>query len=178
MKLIAIGASTSSSSINAQLAAHAASLVSGAEVTHFSLRHLTLPIYSEDEEKENGRPADAQAFLDAIKSHDGIVLSLAEHNGSYSAAFKNIYDWASRIEQAVWQEKPMLLLSASPGGRGGATVMEAGKATFPRMGAKLAASFSLPNFHDHFTDNGISDPALNSELQAAVDSFAATLPNT
>ena len=174
MKLLAIGASTSSTSINAQLAHYAASLVSGAEVTDFSLRDLNLPIYSEDEEKENGLPADAQTFLNAIAQHDGIVISLAEHNGSYTAAFKNVYDWASRIEQSVWQDKPMLLLSTSPGARGGATVLEAGKATFPRMGAKLTASFSLPSFYDNFTKEGIKDPSLDSQLQEAVNALTST----
>ena len=175
MKLLAIGASTSSTSINEQLAAHSASLVADAEVSVFPLRDLDLPIYSEDEEKQNGHPEDAQKFLDTIAEHDGIVLSLAEHNGSYTAAFKNIYDWASRIEQKVWQDKPMLLLSTSPGGRGGATVLDAGKATFPRMGADLAATYSLPSFYDNFSENGISDPALASELQVAVDSFKSKL---
>jgi|TARA_B110000908_G_scaffold130085_1_gene152903 chromate reductase len=57
MKILAIGASSSSSSINQQLANYAASLVNGAEVTSFALNGLTLPIYSDDEEKENGTPA-------------------------------------------------------------------------------------------------------------------------
>ena len=175
MKLLAFGASTSSTSINEQLAAYSANLVPDSEVTVLSLRELDLPIYSEDEEKANGHPAAAQAFIDTIAKHDGIVLSLAEHNGSYSAAFKNIYDWASRIEQKVWQGKPMLLLSTSPGGRGGATVMEAGKATFPRMGAELAATFSLPSFYDHFSDSGISDLALASQLDTAIQQFTASL---
>ena len=175
MKILTIGASTSSSSINAQLANYAAGLVPQADVTPLPLEQFSLPIYSEDEEKENGHPEDAQKFLDAIAAHDGVVLSLAEHNGSYTSAFKNIYDWASRIEQNVWQQKPMLLLSTSPGGRGGATVMEAGKATFPRMGAELAASFILPSFYDHFSENGISDPELSSQLHEAVETFANSL---
>jgi len=175
MKILSIGASTSSSSINQQLADHAANQIANAEVTSFTLASLNLPIYSEDEEKQNGIPADTQRFLDAIRDCDGIVISLAEHNGSYTAAFKNLYDWASRAEQNVWQGKPMLLLSTSPGARGGATVMEAGKATFPRMGAQLEASFSLPGFYDHFSANGINDPALDSQLSQAISSFKNAL---
>ncbi len=176
MNILSIGASSSSTSINQHLADHAANLIPGANVTSFALSALTLPIYSEDEEKENGIPADAQRFLDAIREHDGIVLSLAEHNGSYTAAFKNLYDWASRAEQQVWQGKSMLLLSTSPGARGGATVMEAGKATFPRMGAKIEASFSLPGFYDHFSsEEGIKDPGLNSQLEQAIGDFTPSL---
>ena len=176
MKILAFGGSTSSTSINRQFANHAAGKVPGAEVTDLDLKQFTLPIYSSDEEETHGVPEDAQAFKDLIESHDAIVLSLAEHNGSYSAAFKNLYDWTSRIDQKVWADKPMLLLSSSPGGRGGATVMEAGKATFPRMGADLKATFSLPSFYDNFSAaEGITDAELAAGLDAAVAVFAAGL---
>jgi chromate reductase len=171
MKILSFGASTSSTSINRQLAKYAAVKVTGAEVTDLDLRSLSLPIYSSDEEEANGIPADAQRFLDTIRAHDAIVLSLAEHNGSYSAAFKNLYDWTSRLEQKLWSDKPMLLLSTSPGPRGGATVMAAAKATFPRMGAELKASLSVPSFYDNFSNGEISNEALASELQSAIDSL-------
>lgn len=169
MRVLALGASTSSTSINRQLANHAASLIQGATVTELDLRSYTLPIYSSDEEAANGVPADAKAFLSAVAEHDAIVVSLAEHNGSYSAAFKNLYDWASRAEQKVWGGKPMLLLATSPGGRGGATVLAAAQATFARMGADLKASFSLPSFHDNFSAGlGITNPELAAALSEAV----------
>lgn len=174
MKVLAFGASTSSTSINRQLARYAATLIPGAEVTALDLSTYDLPIYSSDLEEASGLPADAKAFLELIKSHDAIILSLAEHNGSYSAAFKNLYDWASRAESKVWQNTPMLLLSTSPGSRGGATVMEAAKATFPRMGADLKATFSLPFFYDNFdAESGITDAPSLEKLRHAVSSLAA-----
>ncbi|MBL0101186.1 MAG: NAD(P)H-dependent oxidoreductase [Saprospiraceae bacterium] len=33
--------------------------------------------------------------MDSIALCDLLIISLAEHNGSYSASFKNILDWAS-----------------------------------------------------------------------------------
>ncbi len=176
MKLLAFGASTSSTSINRRLAVHVAGQVQDADVTALDLRSYSLPIYSSDEEAANGHPADARAFLDAIRDHDGIVLSLAEHNGSYAAAFKNLYDWASRIEPKVWADKPMLLMATSPGARGGATVLAAGEATFPRMGAQLTATFSLPKFNDNFSDDeGVRDAELRISLEAAVAIFEDAL---
>ena len=170
MKILAFGASTSSASINRKLAIYAAGKVPAAEVTELDLRGYDLPIYSADEEKENGIPQDSQAFLATIRAHDAIVVSLAEHNGSYTAAFKNLYDWTSRIEQKLWSDKPMLLLSTSPGPRGAATVLEAARATFPRMGADLRGSFSLPAFYDNFSDeDGITNPELESEFDRAVE---------
>ena len=172
MKILAFGASTSSTSINRRFANFAAAKVPGSEVTELDLRDLELPLYSADLEETEGVPEDAKRFHQMIESHDGIVLSLAEHNGSYTAAFKNLYDWTSRHQQRVWSDKPMLLLSTSPGGRGGATVMEAGKATFPRMGAELKAHFSLPSFHDNFSDEtGITDPTLAAEFEKALAQF-------
>ena len=172
MKILAFGASSAAASINRQFARYAASLVAGAQITELDLRDFNLPLYSVDQEEATGIPEDARKFLEWIQRHDAVVVSLAEHNGSYTAAFKNLYDWASRANQKLWAEKPMLLLSTSPGPRGAATVMEAAKATFPRMGAKLAANFSLPSFHDNFSpENGISDDKLAAQLRQAVEAF-------
>lgn len=169
MKILAFGASTSSTSINRKLANFAAHLVLDAEVTELDLRDYQMPIFSSDIEESEGKPADAHRFVDAIQSHDAVVVSLAEHNGSYPAAFKNLYDWASRIEPKVWSGKPMLLLATSPGGRGGATVLAAAAEKFPRMGAELKATFSLPSFYDNFSDeDGITDPELARQLAEAV----------
>jgi len=171
MKILSFGASTSSASINRQLAKYAAGKVAGAKVTELDLRSYNLPVYSSDEEEANGIPADDQRFLDTIRAHDAIVISLAEHNGSYSAAFKNLYDWTSRLEQKLWSDKPMLLLSTSPGPRGGASVMEAAKSTFPRMGAELKASLSVPSFYDNFSNGEITNQTLASELQSSINSL-------
>jgi chromate reductase len=169
MKILAFGASTSSESINRQLANFAANQIQNAQVTDLDLRSLSLPLYSSDEEQANGIPDDARRLFELIGDHDAVVISLAEHNGSYAAAFKNLYDWASRVEQKLWQGKPMLLLSTSPGPRGGATVMEAAKATFPRMGADLRASFSLPSFYENFDVNqGVLNADLAAQLQSAI----------
>ncbi len=173
MKILAFGGSTSSQSINRQLAQYVASRIPNAEVTALDLRDFDLPIYSMDEEEANGVPSIAKNFKGLIESHDGIVLSLAEHNGSYSAAFKNLYDWTSRIDTKVWAGKPMLLMATSPGGRGGKTVMEAASATFPRMGAELKATFSLPSFHENFeAGKGVVNEELAAELDKAIKLFA------
>lgn len=166
MKILSFGGSTSSTSINRQLAFYAAQQVADAEVTNLDLSTFDLPIYSTDKEEADGIPADAQKFLETIKAHDAVIISLAEHNGSYAAAFKNLYDWTSRIEMELWSGKPMLLLSTSPGARGGATVLAAAEATFPRMGADLKGAFSLPSFYDNFSEGKISNTELDSQLKA------------
>lgn len=166
MKILSFGASTSSQSINSQLAAHAASLVPDAEVTNLDLRSFKLPIFSVDEEEANGVPQAAKDFLAQVDAHDALVISLAEHNGSYTAAFKNLYDWASRGRYEVWGGKAMILLATSPGKRGGATVLAAAEEAFPRMGADLKGSFSLAAFEELFSpEEGVLDVALAEKLK-------------
>ncbi|MCA9002253.1 MAG: NAD(P)H-dependent oxidoreductase, partial [Planctomycetes bacterium] len=158
--------------INRKFANHVAGLIPGAVVTDLDLGRFELPIYSADVEAKQGIPAAAQEFCDTIEQHDGIVISMAEHNGSYSAAFKNLFDWASRIDSKVWRGKPLLLLLTSPGARGGATVLEAAKTTFPFLGADLKASFSLPSFGSNFSEgDGVTDPDLAAGLAGAVQDF-------
>jgi NAD(P)H-dependent FMN reductase len=91
-KIIAFGASSSKNSINKQLAIYAAHLFQNATVEILDLNNYEMPIFSVDREKENGIPALAEEFYTKIGSADLIVLSLAEHNGAYSSAFKNILD--------------------------------------------------------------------------------------
>lgn len=150
MKIIAFGGSNSKNSINKKLATYASSLFADASIEILDLNDFALPLFSVDLEKEIGQPQLAKDFLDKITSADFLVVSLAENNGNYSAAFKNLFDWSSRQAKEVFKHKPMLLMATSPGGRGGATVLEIAKNAFPRFGADIKATFSLPSFNDNF----------------------------
>lgn len=150
MKIIAFGGSNSKNSINKKLAIYASSLFNDSSVEILDLNDFALPLFSVDLEKEIVQPQLAKDFLDKIASADFLVVSLAENNGNYSAAFKNLFDWSSRQSKEVFQQKPMLLMATSPGGRGGATVLEIAKNAFPRFGADIKATFSLPSFNDNF----------------------------
>ena len=170
MKIIAFGASPSKNSINKKLAIYAASLFENAEVEVLDLNDFQMPIFTVDIEKEIGQHELAKAFLGKIATADILVVSLAENNSNYSAAFKNVFDWCSRITVKVFQEKPMLLMATSPGGRGGANVLEIAKNAFPRYGADIKATFSLPSFDANFdVEKGkISNPELDTQLREII----------
>jgi NAD(P)H-dependent FMN reductase len=171
MKVLAFGASNSKNSINQKLAIYAAGLIPGAKITKLDLNDFEMPIFGVDKEKPGVGQEKAQTFLKMISDNDLLVISLAEHNGSYSAAFKNILDWASRINGKVFQDKPMLLLATSPGARGGASVLEAAKFRFPFMGGNIKGFFSLPEFDKNFKEGqGISNPELNEKLKSIIQS--------
>lgn len=174
-KILAFAGSNSKTSINKQLSVYAASLLKDVEVVTLDLNDFDLPLYGIDYETNNGIPENAVKFLDIIKTSNGIVLALAEHNGSYTTAFKNIFDWMSRVEKAVFQNKPMLLMATSPGGRGGKTVLESAKTTFPHLGGNIVEAFSLPSFNSNFSDGKIIDKALSIELEKAVNKLQSEL---
>ena len=89
MKILALAGSNSKNSINKKLVSFAASLFINAEVNLLDLNDFEMPIYSIDREKENGIPELAQSFSTKIKEADLILISLAEHNGAYSVAFRS-----------------------------------------------------------------------------------------
>jgi chromate reductase len=173
MKIIAFGGSPSKNSINKKLATYAASLFENAEVEVLDLNDFQMPLFSVDIEVTIGQHPLAKAFLEKIASADILVVSLAENNGNYSVAFKNVFDWCSRIGAKVFQEKPMLLMATSPGARGGASVLEIAKSAFPRYGADIKATFSLPSFNDNFDAEigKISNKELDNQLKEIVKGF-------
>ena len=173
--IIAFAGSNSKKSINKELATYASSLVVDTNVSILDLNDFELPLYGIDHEIEHGIPDNAHKFLELIKSSDGVILSLAEHNGAYSTVFKNIFDWMSRIESNLWFDKPMLLMATSPGGRGGQSVLEIAQGKFPRMSANITSVFSMPSFHKNFSDEKIIDEELNNKLTQAVSEFNKAL---
>jgi chromate reductase, NAD(P)H dehydrogenase (quinone) len=170
MHILAVGGSNSTNSINRQLAQFAASLFENSTVTIYDLSKINIPLFSVQLESSIDRPLAVIDFAQEIDNADLIVISLAENNGSYNAGFKNLIDWTSRLkDRKVWNDKPMLLMATSPGGRGGATVLETAVAYFPRMGADIKGTFSLPKFHENFDPiEGILDQELLHELETIV----------
>ena len=141
------------------------------------MNDFELPLYGIDYEMEHGIPANAQKFLDIIKASNGIVLSLAEHNGAYATVFKNLFDWMSRLDGKLWSNVPMFLMATSPGGRGGETVLEIAKGRFPYMGGNIISDFSFPDFGQNFSDEGITDAALRRTFEKSVEAFERSIHN-
>jgi len=173
MKVLALAASSSSTSINKQLAAYAASLVANAEVEVLDLNDFEMPIFSEDKEKELGQPEPAQRFFKKIGEADAIVISYAEHNGSYATAFKNVFDWTSRIDMKVYQGKPVIMLATSPGPGGAGSVLAAATGSAPYFAAEVKGSLSVPSFYDNFDME--KGELRNEELAAQLKAIIAEL---
>ena len=170
MRIIAFAASSSRKSINKMLVTYAAGLIDNVEVEVLDLNDYELPLFSEDKEQELGRPELATAFLAKIASADALLISFAEHNGTYSAAYKNLFDWCSRVKK-VFQGKPMVLLSTSPGARGGASVLEQAVKSAPYFEGEVIGSLAVASFYEHFDveQQQLTNDALKADLVLALN---------
>lgn len=178
MKILAFAASNSTKSINKELVTHAATILKTeihpkADIEIIDLNDFEMPLFGVDREAAGGIPQQAQNFLDKIAAADALLISFAEHNGSYTVAYKNIFDWTSRIDPKVYQGKPAIVLSASPGGRGGASVMETVLNVAPHQGLDVKGHLSIGRFYDVFKDGALLDAELSSALKDTLKSLAA-----
>ncbi len=170
-KVITIAGTNSQKSINKKLLSYTSGLLENVELISIDLNDYVLPIYGVDFENENGIPTAIKRLNELLDQADGFIIALAEHNGTYTAVFKNTLDWLSRANMKVWREKPVLLMATSPGGRGGATVLQGAVNYFPFLGANVVGDFSLPGFFDNFSEGEISDAFLKEELTQKLQSF-------
>lgn len=175
MKIIAFGASTSSTSINQKLAQFAAKQFDG-NTEILDLRNYQFPLYSADIEKEIGLPEKAIELFEKFQSADLIIISLAEHNGAYTAAFKNTFDWVTRVNAKCFSGKKLFLMATSPGARGGKSVLEIARERFPFHNGEVITTFSLPAFNDNFSETeGITHSEFAKQFALEVEKVKAIL---
>ncbi|WP_415400993.1 NADPH-dependent FMN reductase [Tateyamaria sp. SN3-11] len=152
MKTLAFAASNHSQSINGALVGYAAARLMkfspSVEIEFIDINDYEMPIYSMDREKSDGVHPLAQAFFNKIGAADALIVSFAEYNGYVTAAWKNIYDWMSRIDQKVWQDKPIVLLAATPGPRAGANVLQTQEFTAPFFGMNIKGKHGVGLWRD------------------------------
>lgn len=148
-KILAFSGSNSPTSINHQLVLNVTGRITEHEVTLLKLKEDDFPIYSIVKEKE-GIPENIKVLYEMILDHQALIISVNEYNANVSGFFKNILDWLSRVERKFLQGKKILVMSTSPGKRGGASALEYCKNQFPRFGGEVIESFSLPQFYENF----------------------------
>ncbi|NKB23762.1 MAG: NADPH-dependent FMN reductase [Kiritimatiellae bacterium] len=170
MKVLAFAGSSSKNSINKQLVTYATKLLEEAHVEILDLNDYEIPLFSEDKEKELGQPALAKEFLSKIGESDALIISFAEHNGSYSAAYKNLFDWCSRINTKVFQNKSLVLLATSPGPGGGSNVLAAANKSASFFHGNVKATLSIPSFYENFDmeNKSLKNEEIQTQLTMAL----------
>jgi chromate reductase len=77
-----------------------------------------IPIYNDDV-RLAGYPPPVQEFRERIRTADAVLIVTPEYNHSIPGVLKNAIDWASRPPDQPFNDKPIGLMSASPGALGG-----------------------------------------------------------
>ena len=173
-KIIAFSGSNSSKSINQQLVKLVADMVNEIEVEILDIRDYPAPIYGIDEEEENGIPETMQELSDKIGKADGLILASPEHNGSMPTVLKNSIDWMSRTGKKYLEDKQVLLLSASPGPRGGLTNLTHLASIMPWWGANIVDTYSVGSYYDKVVDGKLVEEVI-VELRQKVSKLTAAL---
>ena len=133
LKILVIPGSLRTGSLNARLAAVAASELAqaGAEVTRIALSDFPLPIYDGDLQAKSGVPKHAVNLKRMMSAHHGVLIVTPEYNSSVPALVKNTIDWISRVQDAnetrgeVFRERVFAIASASGGRLGGTRALAA-----------------------------------------------------
>lgn len=172
MKILAFAGSNSAQSINKKLVTSVSKYYKEVDdvIEILDLNDFEMILFSKEREKELGIPSLAYDFAEKIDWADFILISLAENNGSYNAAYKNIIDWVSRIpNRKIFNGKPVFIMATSPGKRGGQFVLASATQRMPFDGAEILESFSLPEFGVNFEEGkGVTNTAFRSQLEAKV----------
>ncbi len=172
MKILAFSGSNSSASINKKLVTYATTFFTEHAVEILDLNDYEMPLFSVDKLAKNGLPQLAFDFAKKIDESDLLIISLAENNGAYTVAFKNIFDYISVIPErkAFWGDKPTFVMATSPGPRGGASVLNLAKTTLPYYGANVIETFSLGSFYENFNaESGIINAEFATELNTKIE---------
>ncbi len=163
IKILAFAGSNREKSINRKLL-HAAAAIAQEElslaVTVITLKDYPLPIYDGDAEEAKGAPANVLKLKQLIAEHDAVLIASPEYNASVTGLLKNTLDWISRPAGEkdpgkVMTEKPVALLSASPGSLGGIRGLNHLRAILLNTGTLvIPAQFALSNAHQAFAEDG------------------------
>jgi len=180
-RILVFGGSLRAESYNQKLAtiAAAGAREAGADVNLIALRDFRMPIFDEDLEAAEGKSEAAKKLKELFLNAEGFIIASPEYNSGITAALKNAIDWVSRVDSE--DEQPLLafkgktaaILSASPGGYGGARSLAQFRPLLENISVTvLPDQVSVPKAYEAFdADGNLIDPA----LQAAVNALAASL---
>jgi chromate reductase, NAD(P)H dehydrogenase (quinone) len=119
LDMLVICGSLRKGSYNAALARMLPALVPAGMSLRTAPSFAKLPIYDHDIQTASGFPAEANAWADAIRSADALIIVTPEYNWSIPGGLKNAIDWVSRMKDQPFKDKPVALQSAAGGILGG-----------------------------------------------------------
>ncbi|MBN8570742.1 MAG: NAD(P)H-dependent oxidoreductase [Ignavibacteria bacterium] len=168
-RFLVFSASLRKDSLNTRLAKLAASVIekNGGIVDFANMSEFDCPSMNQDLEINNFHPAGAEEFHKRILANDAFIISSPEYNGSMPGFLKNSIDWVSRFRPQPFNERHVLLMSASPSMGGGNHALWSLRVPLEKLGSNVfSAMFSLASAHKAFTPEGkLSDDTLSLRFE-------------
>ena len=174
LRVLVLGASLSSRSLNNRLAAFAARLVTekGGTSELANVGDFDCPFYDNDIEVEAGLPVGAHRFCEHLKAADALIVASPEYNASMPGAIKNLIDWVSRFRPQPFNGKQALLMSASPSMAGGNRGLWALRVPFEHLGTRVYPDmFSLAQAHQAWEGETLKETAVHDRLDRTLGCF-------
>ena len=174
-RIIGIAGSLRRGSYNAALLRAATELApTDSKIEAASIRDI--PLYDGDLES-NGIPAAVTKIKDLVAGADALLLVTPEYNHSMPGVLKNVVDWMTRPSNdiaRVFGNKPVGLISATPGGLGTAFSQTAWLPVLHTLGTRIytGRSLYLSNAAKVFDGEGkLVDAAMQQRLKSYLEGF-------
>src|ERR1700737_1222140 len=124
------------------------------------------PIYNADIQATSGFPPEVNAWADAIRSADALIIVSPEYNWSIPGGLKNAIDWVSRMKDQPFKDKPVALQSAAGGILGGSRVQYHLRQSLASVDVFL---FGRPEVLVTFAAQKFDEKTLELKDQTAID---------
>jgi chromate reductase, NAD(P)H dehydrogenase (quinone) len=166
LDVLVICGSLRNGSYNAALARALPALAPAGLSLRFAQSFADFPIYDADIQTASGFPAQVNAWADAIRSADALIIVSPEYNWSIPGGLKNAIDWVSRMKDQPFQDKPVALQSAAGGILGGSRAQYHLRQSLTSVDAIL---FGRPEVIVTFAPQKFDDKTLELKDATAID---------
>jgi len=126
----------------------------------------TFPIYNFDLQQSSGFPAQVNAWADAIRGADALIIVSPEYNWSIPGGLKNAIDWVSRMKEQPFKDKPVVLQSCAGGILGGSRMQYHLRMSLTSIDVVL---FGRPEVIITFAAQKFDEKTLELKDQTAID---------
>ena len=166
LDVLVICGSLRKGSYNAALARTLPALAPGGMKLRDAPSFASFPLYNFDIQDATGFPPEVNAWADAIRRADGLIIVSPEYNWSIPGGLKNAIDWVSRMKEQPFKDQPVALQSAAGGILGGSRMQYHLRQSLTSIDALL---FGRPEVIVTFAAQKFDEKTLELKDQTATD---------